>query len=46
VESQPRRHRGSILSDPALRHVYFDISWDEVAKYILSSPAITRRAAR
>ena len=35
----------SILSDPALRHVYFDISWDEVAKYILSSPAITRRAA-
>jgi predicted TIM-barrel fold metal-dependent hydrolase len=23
-----------ILSDPALRHVYFDISWDEVAKYV------------
>jgi predicted TIM-barrel fold metal-dependent hydrolase len=35
----------SILSDPALRHVYFDISWDEVAKYILSTPAITRGAA-
>jgi len=34
-----------ILSDPALSHVYFDISWDEVAKYILSSPEITRRAA-
>ena len=23
----------SILSDPTLSHVYFDISWDEVAKY-------------
>jgi len=34
-----------ILSDPALRHVYFDISWDEVAKYLLSSPEVTRRAA-
>jgi len=26
-----------ILTDPALSHVYFDISWDEVAKYILST---------
>jgi predicted TIM-barrel fold metal-dependent hydrolase len=26
-----------ILSDPAFSHVYFDISWDEVAKYIISS---------
>src|SRR6188474_2019125 len=34
-----------ILSDPTLRHVYFDISWDEVAKYLLSSPEVTRRAA-
>jgi predicted TIM-barrel fold metal-dependent hydrolase len=34
-----------ILKDPALSHVYFDISWDEVAKYILSSPEVTRRAA-
>lgn len=34
-----------ILADPALRHVYFDISWDEVSKYILSSPEVTRRAA-
>ncbi|HYR08356.1 MAG TPA: amidohydrolase family protein, partial [Longimicrobium sp.] len=35
----------SILADPGLRHVHFDISWDEVSKYILSSPAVTRRAA-
>jgi len=28
----------SILSDPSLSHVYFDISWDEVAKYAVSSP--------
>ena len=34
-----------ILADPALRHVYFDISWDEVAKYLLSTPEITRRSA-
>jgi len=35
-----------ILSDPALKHVYFDISWDEVAKYIVSSPqAIEATAA-
>ena len=34
-----------ILTDPALNHVYFDISWDEVAKYILSTPEVTRGAA-
>ena len=34
-----------ILKDPAMSHVYFDISWDEVAKYLLSSPEVTRRAA-
>jgi len=27
-----------ILSDPTLGHVYFDISWDEVAKYAIASP--------
>lgn len=27
-----------MLTDPALRHVYFDISWDEVAKYLTFSP--------
>jgi hypothetical protein len=35
----------SILADSTLRHVYFDISWDEVAKYLLSSPEVTRRSA-
>ncbi|MFL5480269.1 MAG: amidohydrolase family protein [Gemmatimonadaceae bacterium] len=34
-----------ILADPTMSHVYFDISWDEVAKYILSSREITRRTA-
>lgn len=28
----------SILSDPSMGNVYFDISWDEVAKYIVASP--------
>jgi predicted TIM-barrel fold metal-dependent hydrolase len=34
-----------ILGDPEFSHVYFDISWDEVAKYIVSSPAATRVTA-
>jgi hypothetical protein len=35
----------SILQDPALRHVYFDISWDEVAKYAIASPESIERVA-
>jgi predicted TIM-barrel fold metal-dependent hydrolase len=36
----------AMLADPALSHVNFDISWDEVAKYAVSSPdAIGRVAA-
>lgn len=27
-----------LLNDPAFAHVHFDISWTEVAKYIVSSP--------
>ena len=34
-----------ILRDPAFDHVYFDISWDEVAKYLVSSPEATRITA-
>ncbi|MGA3211118.1 MAG: amidohydrolase family protein [Terriglobales bacterium] len=35
----------SILSDPAMGRVHFDISWDELAKYIASSPAAVRATA-
>ena len=35
----------AILQDPAFSHVNFDISWDEVAKYIVSSPEATKIAA-
>jgi len=35
----------SILKDPAYKHVYFDISWDEVAKYFVATPEATRTAA-
>jgi hypothetical protein len=35
----------AILQDPAFSHVNFDISWDEVAKYIVSSPEATRMAS-
>jgi len=34
-----------ILEDPAFRHVYFDISWDEVAKYAVATPESTKRIA-
>jgi hypothetical protein len=35
----------SILNDPAMKNVYFDISWDEVAKYIVASPESVRVVA-
>jgi predicted TIM-barrel fold metal-dependent hydrolase len=35
----------AMLDDPTLRHVYFDISWDEVAKYAVATPETTRRVA-
>ncbi|HSF24373.1 MAG TPA: amidohydrolase family protein [Blastocatellia bacterium] len=34
-----------IIKDPAFRHVYFDISWSEVAKYVVATPASTKNAA-
>ena len=34
-----------ICTDPALGHVYFDISWDEVAKYATATPENTRLSA-
>jgi hypothetical protein len=35
----------AILKDPQFNHVYFDISWDEVAKYLLATPESTRISA-
>lgn len=34
-----------IIKDPELGNVYFDISWDEVAKYVVATPESTRNAA-
>jgi hypothetical protein len=34
-----------VLSDPVLKHVHIDISWDEVAKYIVSSPETIKATA-
>jgi hypothetical protein len=34
-----------IITDPTLRNVNFDISWDEVAKYIVATPESTKNAA-
>jgi predicted TIM-barrel fold metal-dependent hydrolase len=34
-----------MLADTDLKHVYFDISWDEVAKYLLASPEKTQASA-
>jgi predicted TIM-barrel fold metal-dependent hydrolase len=33
------------LSDPALAHVHLDISWDEVAKYLVASPETIQAAS-
>jgi hypothetical protein len=35
----------AILKDPQLNHVYFDISWDEVAKYLTATPESIRISA-
>ena len=53
VSSAPSAERSPVfmaivegmLADPELAHVCFDISWDEVAKYIVAAPEITARAA-
>ena len=34
-----------MLGDPALSHLYFDISWDEVAKYAVRTPETIARVA-
>jgi predicted TIM-barrel fold metal-dependent hydrolase len=35
----------SMLTDPELKHVSFDISWDEVAKYAVATPESIARVA-
>ncbi|HXZ80885.1 MAG TPA: amidohydrolase family protein [Terriglobales bacterium] len=35
----------AILQDPAFSHVNFDISWNEVAKYLVATPESTRISA-
>ena len=35
----------SLIDDPTLANLSFDISWDEVAKYAVSSPEATQAAA-
>jgi hypothetical protein len=35
----------TLLREPALQRLHFDISWDEVAKYVIASPEATRIAA-
>jgi hypothetical protein len=45
----PVKHHAAIieglLDDPALRHVSFDISWSEVAKWVVASPESVRITA-
>jgi hypothetical protein len=38
-------HLAQLLQDPALPHLYFDISWDEVAKWVVASPPATATTA-
>jgi predicted TIM-barrel fold metal-dependent hydrolase len=42
------RHAATLeemLKDPAFSNLYFDISWTEVAKYLVASPEVTKIAA-
>src|SRR4051794_10849003 len=43
---RPVKEQGALVEemvkDPAFSHVYFDISWNEVAKYAVSTPETTR----
>lgn len=34
-----------MLTDPTLSHVYFDLSWDQVAKYIVASDTVVKAVA-
>lgn len=34
-----------LLTNPALSHVYIDLSWDEVAKYVVATPDSVRATA-
>jgi predicted TIM-barrel fold metal-dependent hydrolase len=46
---RPVEHHGAmleeILRDPAFRHVYFDISWDLVANYVVASDQALKTSA-
>ncbi|HVI80382.1 MAG TPA: amidohydrolase family protein, partial [Candidatus Acidoferrum sp.] len=46
---RPAKEQGAIiedmLKDPEFSHVNFDISWNEVAKYVVASPASTQAVA-
>ena len=35
----------AMLQDPTLRHVHFDLSWNEVAKYVVATPDTLARTA-
>ena len=35
----------AMLADPRSRNLYFDLSWNEIAKYVVASPEATRVAA-
>jgi hypothetical protein len=35
----------ALLNDPQLKHLYFDISWDEVAKYVVATSQTTQATA-
>jgi predicted TIM-barrel fold metal-dependent hydrolase len=46
---RPVKHHAAVLagmlSDPTFKNLYFDISWNEVAKYLVATPETVRVAA-
>ena len=46
---RPHKHHAAIIekicTDPSLQHVYLDISWKELAKYVMESPETIKGTA-
>jgi len=46
---RPHKEQAAIIekicTDPSFKHVYMDISWDEVAKYAMATPESIKRTA-
>jgi len=45
IKDQLGRRLENALAEPRLKHVYIDLSWDELAKYIVATPETVQASA-